>query len=180
MWFLNRQRSGAVNCFRNYSNAYAHKPIVPSFTTNLFMRNLLSILTAIVVVTSCKKEKVTEVPEVAQNKDVTYHVFAAKNYTGTPAENVQAELRLQLRIINYRTGEQRLIWDSLMPARRLIDFPLFDQKVVIKKVHPVLNSYQKLNGSYSVIYRDGQLINQEGKSNEAGPGTASILLEAGM
>ena len=106
-----------------------------------------------------------------------YDIFAARNYTGTAVENVKAELRLQMRIINYQTGEQNLVWDSILPVRPIAGFPLYDNQIIVEKSHPVLNSHQKLNVSYSIIYRDGQTINQVGSSDEAGPGTNEVKLD---
>lgn len=125
----------------------------------------------------CKQDKPSLPPEKPQQKKAVYEIFAARNYNGTQVENVKAELRLQLRIINYQTGEQKLVWDSILPARRIADFPLYDNRVLVEKHHPVLNSHQKLNASYSIIYRDGETINQTGISDEAGPGTDSVHLE---
>lgn len=126
---------------------------------------------------SCKQDKPSLPPEKPQEKKAVYEIFAARNYSGTQVENVKAELRLQMRIINYQTGDQKLVWDSILPTRRIADFPLYDNRVIVQKYYPVLNSHQKLNGSYSIIYRDGETINQTGVSDEAGPGTDSISLE---
>lgn len=143
------------------------------------MRFLLPFLTAAVCLASCKKEKpVAE--EIPEEKTATYHIFAARNYSDTQVENTTAALRLQLHVINYRTGEPQLIWDSILPVRRLVDFPLYSSKIEVVKKHLVLNSHQKLNASFSVVYRDGQLISQQGKSDEAVPGIRAILLEASL
>lgn len=139
---------------------------------------LTTTLLLIVLLTACKQEKPTPPVETPQQKEVIYEIFAARNYAGTQVENINAELRLQMRIINYQTGEQKLVWDSLLPVRRIADFPLFDNKIIVQKTYPVLNSHQKLNGSFSVIYRDGEIISQEGQSDEAGPGKTSIKLQA--
>ena len=124
----------------------------------------------------CKQDK-PFLPESPQQKKTVYEIFAARNYNGTLVENVKAELRLQMRIINYQTGEQKLVWDSILPVRRIADFPLYDNRIIVERSLPVLNSHQKLNGSYSIIYREGQTINQVGSSDEAGPGTDSVMLE---
>ena len=129
---------------------------------------------------SCKQEKQQLPVEKPQQKKVTYEIFAARNYTGTLVENVKAELRLQMRIVNYQTGEQRLVWDSILPVRRLTDFPLYDNRLVIEKTYPVLNSHQKLNGSFSLVYREGETISQAGSSDEAGPGTDAVSLQAAL
>lgn len=118
--------------------------------------------------------------EQAEQKMATYHVFASKDYSSTPSQNVTAEVRLQLQIINYRTGEQNLVWDSIMPVKTLKDFPLENQKISIIKTHSVLNSHQKLNAGISIVYRDGQLVSQEAKSDEAGPGTPGIVISASL
>jgi hypothetical protein len=125
----------------------------------------------------CKQDKPFRSPEKPEQKKAVYDIFAARNYTGTPVENVKAELRLQMRIINYQTGEQKLVWDSILPVRPIAGFPLYDNRIMVEKTHPVLNSHQKLNVSYSIIYRDGQTINQVGSSDEAGPGTNAVKLD---
>ena len=140
----------------------------------------LATLLLILSLTACKQEKPPAPPEKPEQKEVTYEIFAARNYAGTQVENVNVELRLQMRIINYQTGEQKLVWDSILPVRRIADFPLYDNKIIVQKTYPVLNSHQKLNGSFSVIYRQGEFISQQGKSDEAGPGTASVKLQADM
>jgi hypothetical protein len=150
------------------------------FRQVLSSRLIVCVLITLVLLSGCKKEKGPVVQEVPVEKTATYQIFAAMDYNGTPVENTNAELRLQLRTINYRTGEQKLVWDSLLPVRRIADFPLYDQKLIVIKSFPVFDSHQKLNASYSVVYRDGQIISQEGESDEAGPGTSSILLEVGL
>lgn len=127
---------------------------------------------------ACKQENPAGEPEIPQQKKAVYEIFAARNYAGSQVANVKAELRLQVRIINYKTGEQKLVWDSICPVRSIADFPLYDNRLIIEKNFPVLNSHQKLNASYSVIYRDGTTINQAGSSDEAGPGTDAVKLEA--
>ena len=136
-----------------------------------------ALLLLIFFAIACKQEGPLPAPEKPQQKNVTYELFAARNYTGTQVEDTKAAVRLQMRIINYRTGEQSLVWDSILPVRRIADFPLYDNKISVQKTYPVLNSYQKLNGSFSVIYRDGEFISQQGKSDEAGPGTDTIHLQ---
>ncbi len=127
---------------------------------------------------ACKQENPAGEPEIPQQKKAVYEIFAARNYAGSQVANVKAELRLQVRIINYKTGEQKLVWDSICPVRSLADFPLHDNRLIVEKAYPVLNSHQKLNASYSVIYRDGTTISQTAFSDEAGPGTEAVKLEA--
>ncbi len=110
-------------------------------------------------------------------KDVTYRVFATKDYSEPIYAGIQVELRLQARIINYKTGEMTLVWDSTFSTRKLTDFPQEGNAVVIKKAFPVLDSHQKLNGSFSVRYKDGEYVTQQAGSDEAGPGKTNILME---
>lgn len=144
------------------------------------MRLIIPILFIVISMPFCKKEKPTVTAEVPEEKQATFHVFANQDYSGTGVENTTAELRLQVRLINYRTGAQEIVWDSLFPVRRIVEFPLYNNKIEVVKKYPVLNSYQKLNASMSVIYRDGSLISQQGKSDEAVPGVRSVLLEANL
>lgn len=132
----------------------------------------------LLLLSACKQEKPEREAEIPQQKKAVYEIFAARNYAGSQVANVKAELRLQVRIINYQTGEQKLVWDSICPVRSIADFPLYDNRLIVEKTYPVLNSHQKLNASYSIIYRDGETINQAASSDEAGPGTDAIRLEA--
>ncbi len=128
------------------------------------MQYSLYLLAAFLILfSSCKKDKNVIPTEQAEQKMATFHVFASKDYSTTPSRNVTAEVRLQLQVINYRTGEQNIVWNSIMPIKTLKDFPLENQKISIIKTHPVLNSHQKLNAGISVVYRDGQLVSQEAK-----------------
>lgn len=138
---------------------------------------LLSAFTLSVV--ACKKEKVTP-PEIPVQKIVEYHIFAAKDYSAPAYQNTTASLRLQINIINYKTGEMTLVWDSTFSTQKLIEFPSYNNKIIIKKTVPVLDSHQKLNGSYSVRYNINGHIKQEGFSDEAVPGVTAVLLEADL
>ena len=140
----------------------------------------LLLAALLVLFHSCKKEKALPAPEQAEQKMATFHVFASKDYSTTPSQNTTAEVRLQLQVINYRTGEQKIVWDSILAVKPLKDFPLEHQKISVVKVHPVLNSHQKLNAGISVIYRDGQIISQEAKNDEAGPGISHIVISAAL
>ena len=140
----------------------------------------LLILFMTTVAFACKKEEQPALAEQPVMKEVAYHIFADSDYNGTSNQNTTADLRLQIRIINYQTGDQQIVWDSIFTTRRLPEFSLYSNKVVIKKSFPVLNSHQKLNGSFSVVYRNNGLIWQRGLGEDAGPGTEAVLLEANL
>lgn len=154
--------------------------------TILLMKTTTMKLTFILItfflfsLSSCKKEKVPPPAEIPIQKEVTYHIFAAKDYSAPTYQNIKADLRLQVRIIDYKTGEMKLVWDSTFSTRKITAFPSYDNKLVIKKVIPIRDSHEKLNGSYSVRYDVDGYIKQEGFSDEAGPGRTSVLIEADM
>ena len=143
---------------------------------------LTILLVSVVSLSSfaCQKENASPPVETPEQKTVAYHIFAAKDYSAPVYQNVNADLRLQVHVIDYKTGAMRLVWDSTFSTRKLIAFPSFDNKLVITKSFPVMNSHEKLNGAYSVRYNDNGLIKQEAYSDEAGPGTTAILIEADM
>lgn len=129
---------------------------------------------------ACKKQKVVPPPKVPVQKQAVYHVFAAKDYGAPVYQHIQVSLRLQVRIINYKNGNMRLLWDSVFSTRKLTEFPGYSNKLVLKKIFPVMDSHEKLNASYSVSYNDEGNIWQEGFSDEAGPGSTDIFIEADM
>jgi len=141
---------------------------------------LLTAFAFAMLLVSCKKEETKAPAETPIQKEVTYHIFAARDYSAPIYQNVKADLRLQIQVIDYKTGASRLVWDSTFSTRKLTDFPLYDNKLVIKKTIPVMNSHEKLNGAYSVRYDNEGLIQQVAESDEAGPGKTSVLLEADM
>lgn len=145
------------------------------------MKPTLLILSAFtLLLLSCKKDQQPAPAEIPVQKTVEYHVFAAKDYSAPVYQNVKADVRLQVQIINYKTGEQTLVWDSVFSTHKVTDFPMYDNKTVIRKTYPVLDSHQKLNGSYSVRYDDNGYIKQEAFSDEAVPGKTFILIEADL
>jgi hypothetical protein len=147
----------------------------PMLNRNTFVPSLFAL-----IVIACKKEKTPLLPETPEMKEVEYRVFAARDYSDPVFQSIDVDLRLQVRIINYKTGDTKLVWDSVFSTRKLTDFPPSAGATIVKKNFPVLNSHEKLNGSYSVRYTDNGMISQEAASDEAGPGTRSILLEAAM
>ena len=117
-------------------------------------------------------------PETPVSKKIEYHIFAAKNYSAPVYANVKADVRLQIRRINYKTGDMQLLWDTSFITRSIADFPQYVNKIVIQKFYPVLESKEKLNGSVSVRYNDSGYISQEAWSDDVVPGEMFTLLEA--
>jgi hypothetical protein len=74
----------------------------------------------------------------------------------------------------------RLVWDSVFSNRKINNFPQSTDAIVIKKIFPVIDSYEKLNGSYSVRYNNNGNISQHGGSDEAGPGRTAVRIEANL
>ena len=143
------------------------------------MKKFLPLFLLLVFV-ACKKDGPKLVPENPATKKVEYHVFAAKDYSHPIYANVKAELRLQIRKINYKTGETELLWDSSFATKNITEFPQYAGKIIIQKFYPVYESKEKLNGSYSVTYDDGGYISQEGYADDVVPGEMSTLLEADL
>jgi hypothetical protein len=129
---------------------------------------------------ACTKKRPQPAPETAASKKVEYHIFAAKDYSHPSYANIKANLRLQIRKINYKTGEMELLWDSVFAAKNITDFPQYANKIIIQKFYPVYESKEKLNGSYSVKYDDNGFISQEGWGDDVVPGEMSTLIEADL
>lgn len=129
---------------------------------------------------ACTKKRPQPAPETAVTKKVEYHIFAAKDYSHPIYANIKADLRLQIRKINYKTGETELLWDSAFATKNITNFPQYANKIMIQKFYPVFESKEKLNGSYSVKYNDDGHISQEGWADDVVPGEISTLLEADL
>jgi hypothetical protein len=129
---------------------------------------------------SCKKDKKKVVPEIPVQKKVSYHIFAAKDYSTSDLKEATADLRLLIQKINYKTGEITLLWDSSFSTRKLTDYPFYDQKIVVQKAFTVMNSHEKLNGSFSVKYLYSGLVQQTGRGSDAGPGIDSVVVIADL
>ena len=142
------------------------------------MKHLLPLIATLALFTAaCKKEKKPAPVELPVNKTVQFHVFAGRDYSDPIYREINAEVRLQIRKINYRTGEMQLVWDSTFAQRKLYEFPRYIDKIVIRKTFPVLDTQEKLNGGVSVKYTENSTIWQAGFSDEAMPGTPLLLLE---
>lgn len=143
------------------------------------MRKLVPVF-IVVALLSCSKKNHEPVPENPVTKKIEYHIFAAKDYSSPVYAKIKADLRLQIRKINFKTGETQLLWDSVFITRNITDFPQYVNKIIVEKFYAVYESKEKLNGSYSVKYDDDGYISQEAKGNDVVPGEISTLLEADL
>lgn len=142
------------------------------------MKQLLLLITTVSLLgTACKKEKKPAPVEQAVTKSVEYHLYAEKDYSAPIYKDVNAEVRLEIRKINYLTGAMELVWDSTLPKQKIADFPLKAGKIIISKSFPILESHQKLNGSYGIKFTENSTIWQQGESDEAVPGEKLVFLE---
>jgi len=128
---------------------------------------------------ACKKEA-AKPAEVPVQKNAAFHIFASKEYADPVYRSVKTDLHLQVLKINYITGQQTVLWDSVFVTRNVTEFPLYDNKIVITKSFPISDSHEKLNAGYSVKYNDNGYIQQEARSDEATPGQNSVLIEAAL
>jgi hypothetical protein len=170
--------------FRLYYSAFGTVCTFLNSVSSFFytMFNLKISLTFLILFSAfaCKKNQTSPPSEAPVLKEVEYRVFAARDYSAPIYQDVSTDLRLQVRIINYRTGEMRLVWDSVFSNRKINDFPQSADAIVIKKMFPVMDSYEKLNGSYSVRYNNNGNISQHAGSDEAGPGRTAVRIEANL
>lgn len=140
------------------------------------MNKFVPIIIAVLLI-ACKKKPTEIVPENSITKKVEYKVFAAKDYSAPLYANIKADLRLQIRKINFRTGETQLLWDSSFATKYLTEFPQAINKIIIEKYFPVFESKEKLNGSFVIKYDDSGYISQFGHGDDVVPGEMSTLLE---
>jgi hypothetical protein len=142
----------------------------------MIMKKLLPVLIVFAFIGCNKKSAVPS--EVPVSKKIEYHIFAAKDYSAPIYANVKTGVTLQIRRIDYKTGDMELLWDTSFVTRNIVDFPQYVNKIVIQKFYPVFESKEKLNGSVSVRYNDSGYISQEAWSDDVVPGEMFTLLEA--
>jgi len=129
---------------------------------------------------ACSKKPPVPTAENPVVKKIEYHIFAAKDYTAPIYANVKADVRLQIRRMNFKTGDVELLWDSSFASKNITDFPQYVNKIIVEKFYPVFESKEKLNGSVSVKYNQDGYISQEGWADDVIPGEMSTLLEADL
>lgn len=144
--------------------------------------NMIKLLPVCMVIglIACNKKPPVSTPENPVVKKIEYHIFAAKDYTAPIYANVKADVRLQIRRINYKTGDMELLWDSSFTSKNITDFPQYANKIIVQKFYPVVESKEKLNGSVSVKYDQDGYISQEGWAEDVVTGEMSKLLEADL
>lgn len=136
-------------------------------------------LTAILAVAlvSCKKEEKVPLAEQPVDKKVEFFVFANRDYSEAYYDDVTAEITLNVRKINYRTGATQLLWDTTFSKRPLVQYPTLPGKIVIEKSFPALDSKEKINASYGIRYNAKGMISQQGASDECVPGKDFVFLD---
>jgi hypothetical protein len=145
------------------------------------MRKYLPLALAAFVLLSCRKEKVYQPePVLPVVKTITFHVFAAKEYSGTAYSNTQADVVLEIRTVDYRTGAHSIVWDTTFSSRALSLYPQLEQKYIVEKSISVNESTHKLNAGYGIKYNTNGMLQQVGYGEDLSKGVKALRLEADL
>lgn len=113
-------------------------------------------------------------------KTVTFHVFAGEDYSGAHYAQTKADVKLELRTVDLRTGTVALVWDTAFAARPLSEYPQHGEMYVVEKNYPVLESTHKLVASFGIKYDTNGMLMQEGYGEDLMPGVKTLRLEADL
>lgn len=119
---------------------------------------------------ACRKNNELPVGETAVDKKIEFHVHAGRPYTDPYYNNVTADVKLEIYKINYINGKAQLLWDTAYAARSLSQYPHLPEKYVVEKSFPVLESSEKLQAKYSILYHSAAGNNREIRTEEVVPG----------
>lgn len=130
---------------------------------------------------SCQRETVPQ-PQHEQPvvKTVTFHVFAGEDYSGAHYAQTKADVKLELRMVDLRTGAVVLVWDTAFAARPLSEYPQHGEMYIVEKSYPVLESAHKLNAGYGIKYDTNGMLMQEGYGEDLIQGVKNLRLEADL
>lgn len=140
------------------------------------MLKYLGIL-LLVLMTACNKNRDTELTEAPVMKKVEFHVHAGQLYTEPAYTDVAAEVKLSIYKINYRTGQNQLLWEQVYDRRPLSSYPHLPQKFLIEKEFNVLESKEKLQAQYTINYFTPQGPTAEIRAEELVPGVQFAFLD---
>ena len=143
------------------------------------MRKLVPVL-MLVGLMACHKECLELIQENPVTKKLEYHIFAAKDYSAPVYAHIKVDVRLQIRKMNYKTGDMELLWDSSFATKNITDYPQYMNKTIIQKFYPVYESKEKLNASYVIKYDDNGYISQQALADDVVPGEMSTSLEVNL
>ncbi len=140
------------------------------------MLKYLGIL-LLVLMTACSKNKDGELQEQPVAKKVEFHIHASQQYAGPAYEGVTAEVKLAVYKINYRNGQTQLLWETSYEPRPLASYPHLPQKILIEKEYEIMESFEKLQAVYSIVYHTPQGPTMETRAEELVPGDNFAFLD---
>jgi hypothetical protein len=143
------------------------------------MRILITI-TAICLVASCKKAAPEPLAEIPVSKKIEFHIHADPGYAAPYYTDAMAEVKMAIYRINYKNGDSEKVWDTTFSNRAVHTFPVSPEKHIIEKMVPALESRDKLQANYNIIYRHKGYTTQQASAEECIPGQLFLSLDVGI
>ena len=113
-------------------------------------------------------------PEVPVTKTITYTVYADRDYTGTFYNNTQGRLQLTIATITKDGASTQVLWDTVYSWRKLADYPLFQNRTIIQKAFPILNSKEILHVSFIRKYNFNGALSETAVGQPVSDGDTTI------
>ncbi|HEU0109536.1 MAG TPA: hypothetical protein VFQ73_01615 [Flavisolibacter sp.] len=132
---------------------------------------------ASILLISCQKDEV--VPELPVEKTVTYTVYAEKDYSGSFYNNAKGQLELTIAKIT-GNGTTQVLWDTVFAWRNLVDYPAFQNRVILQKKFSILDSKEKLQVSYIRKYDQNGALSLTGTGEPVANGNTSFSYDVPM
>jgi len=142
-----------------------------------FTFSLLSLVSILLI--SCQKDEIPVPAEVPVEKTVTYTVYAEKDYSGSAYINAKGQLELTVAKIT-GNGTTEVLWDTVFAWRNLVDYPAFQNRVILQKKFTVLDSKEKLQVSYIRKYDQNGALSLTGTGEPAPDGNTSVRYDVAM
>jgi hypothetical protein len=133
---------------------------------HLFLRRALrgSAALALAALSACKPEILDPVfpePVWEINKLIEFQIYADAVYAEPLRDSVTAEVRLAVAT-SLRDGTQQSVWDTVLSARPLRDFPrAVDPVIVRRQIRGLDTRTHDLQTSWGIIYRYRNTVHQE-------------------
>lgn len=133
---------------------------------HLFLRRALrgSAVLLLAALGACKSEipePVFQEPVWVINKPIEFHVYADAVYAQPLLDSVTAEVRLAV-VTSLRNGTQQSVWDTVLSARPLRDFPAAGEPIRVLRLTRSLDiRTHDLQTSWGIIYRYRNTVHQE-------------------
>ncbi len=119
------------------------------------MKPILTISLFIFLLASCRKSKLAQPAPVPVTKQVTFNIFAAKDYnmeaSGSPWKWASGTVKLSIE--KAKAGEENQpVWDTIFIERPLVQYPLQTAKFEVIKNVTVLEPGEQLLVKQEVVY----------------------------